>query len=100
LCESQKDFAPAANAFSALIPCGLGILSALARPGRRHSSAEIAAWCGCSPEYIKGIEARALAKLNRLLRKAGVERESVRALLPDLTSDARRKPRHGEAGIV
>jgi len=88
---------PSAPAQRRRVDLGLAILHALSEPGRRHSCAGITAWCGCSAENTQGIEARALAKLRRLLLRAGVDRESVGALFADGTSDARWTPRHGEA---
>jgi len=60
-------------------------------PGERLNCAEIAAWCDCSRENIEGIEKRALAKLARLLKKAGVNRGSLRSLVPDQSGYAVRK---------
>ena len=49
------------------IDLGLDLLYRQRREGRPFSRLEIAAWCGCSDEYIRVIETRALAKLRRRL---------------------------------
>jgi len=62
-------------------------------PGERLSCDEIAAYCDCSGEAIEGIEKRALAKLARLLKKAGVHRTSLRFFVTDESADAKVTPR-------
>ncbi|WP_422321386.1 sigma factor-like helix-turn-helix DNA-binding protein [Prosthecobacter sp.] len=44
---------------------GLAILEATRPPGRRHTHAEIAAYCGCTRSTISMIEWDALKKLQR-----------------------------------
>jgi hypothetical protein len=69
---------------------GLAILHTTREPGRRYSCVEIAQWCGCSRKNVQQIETRALARLSRLLRKAGVDRATLDALVPDCSSCATR----------
>ena len=78
---------------SARINLGIDLLHALREPGKRCTVEEIAAWCDCSEKAIILIEKKALAKLRRNLRKAGVSRESLRSLIPDHTRDAVAKSR-------
>jgi DNA-directed RNA polymerase specialized sigma24 family protein len=52
---------------SARIDLGLAILSAT-RPGKQLSCAEIAAYCDCTPEAIRHVEQKALARLRRGLK--------------------------------
>jgi hypothetical protein len=78
---------------SARINLGIDLLHALRKPGARFTREEIAAWCDCSEEAIENIERKALEKLRRALRKAGVGRETLRALVPDHRRDAVAKSR-------
>jgi len=50
------------------IDLGLAVLSAVATPRATHTTAEIAAWCGCSKAMITAIEARALRRLREKVR--------------------------------
>lgn len=50
------------------IDLGLAISHALTKEGQRRSCAEIAAFCGCSLQYIQAVEFRALKKLRRRLQ--------------------------------
>jgi hypothetical protein len=62
------------------IDLGLAILSLAAIRGEPLSTYEIAAWCGCCPQAISAIEKRALAKLARKLKQAGLDlREAIHA---------------------
>ena len=55
------------------IDLGLALLSKLRAPGERLTCAEIAGWCDCSPEAIRAIEAKALAKVRRQLKGLEIE---------------------------
>ena len=70
---------------------GLALAHRSLGPGERLTCEAIAAWCDCSQENIEGIEKRAIKKLARLLKKAGVNRTSLRSLVPDQSGDAARK---------
>jgi hypothetical protein len=83
---------------SARINLGIDLLHALRGPGKRCTVEEIAAWCDCSEEAIKHIEKKALEKLRRALRKAGVNRETLRSLVPDHSRAAVRKDRVESVG--
>lgn len=51
------------------IDLGLAIVSNIAPPGATFTPDEIASFCGCSAAMISAIEARALRKLRRKMRK-------------------------------
>ena len=63
------------------INLGIDLLHALREPGKRCIVEEIAAWCDCSEGAIKDIAKKTLDKLRRRLRKAGVNRETLAALV-------------------
>jgi hypothetical protein len=56
------------------IDLGLAILEAVSDPGTVHTRAEIAAYCDCSVRNVAVMEKKALGKLRKGLRKAGVTR--------------------------
>jgi hypothetical protein len=57
---------------------GLAILSCLVRPGEPLACEDIAAFCGCSWQYIWQIEQRALRKMrDRLQHRYGVTRDEL-----------------------
>jgi DNA-directed RNA polymerase sigma subunit (sigma70/sigma32) len=58
------------------IDLGLALLKSSAHPGDTFSYDEIAAYCGCSANAVRDIEQKALAKLRRGLKRAGVESSS------------------------
>jgi hypothetical protein len=51
------------------IGLGLAILHAPHEPGECFSYTDIAEWCGCTPEAIKDIQEKALARLRRALER-------------------------------
>lgn len=76
----------AVKARNADIDLGLAILSAVTQPGERRSLREIAAYCGCSRNYVWLLEQRALRKL----RNAPALAEIGAAVLGrDLQAEAR-----------
>jgi len=50
------------------IDLGLALLSALAPPRAALDTIDIAAWCGCTPDMISSIEARALRRMKEKVR--------------------------------
>jgi hypothetical protein len=54
------------------IDLGLAILSALSPAGQVWERIEIAAFCGCTNEYIRAIEFKALKKLRHRLKHANL----------------------------
>jgi hypothetical protein len=50
------------------IDLGLAVLSAVAPPRAAYTTAEIAAYCGCTKAMITAIEARALRRLREKTR--------------------------------
>ena len=54
------------------IDLGLAILEASFMPGTCHTQETIAAFCGCSVRTIHDIERKALGKLRKALKKAGL----------------------------
>ena len=68
---------------SARINLGIDLLHTLREPGKRCTVEEVAAWCDCSVQAVQDIEKKALEKLRRALRKAGVGRETLRSFVPD-----------------
>lgn len=53
---------------AAEIDLGLELLLVLRRPRATLGQSDIAAWCGCSREYIRQVELKALVKLRNALR--------------------------------
>ncbi|MDE2020926.1 MAG: hypothetical protein KGJ13_11370 [Patescibacteria group bacterium] len=45
------------------IDLGLAVMCCYAHPGESYNREEIAAWCDCTKEAIRNIEAKALRKL-------------------------------------
>jgi hypothetical protein len=64
---------------AARIDLGLALLSVAAIPGEPLTIEDIAAWAGCAPQLIHAIEKRALRKLERQLRKAGLDLREAKA---------------------
>jgi hypothetical protein len=74
------------------INLGLDLAHASLKAGERLTCEDIAAWCDCTERTIMNIEASALAKLRKALRKAGVGRSVLASLVPDHSSYAVRTP--------
>lgn len=60
------------------IDLGLAILSVLRKPGQTLTSNDIAAWCDCSGQAIRQIEAKAIRRLRN--KFSAQERELFAAL--------------------
>jgi hypothetical protein len=69
--ETNSEVAPSPNegAKTERIDLGLALLASAAPPHAKLSPADIAAWCGCSPALISGIEARALRRMRAKVRE-------------------------------
>lgn len=50
------------------VDLGLALLAVLLKPNRTLTTYDIAAWCGCTNEGIRRIEAKALKKLANKLQ--------------------------------
>lgn len=67
------------NERSSRIDLGLAILSALRKPNQTLTSHDIAAWCDCTGQAIRQIEARALRRLRNRLNDE--DRQTFAALI-------------------
>lgn len=56
------------------IDLGLALLAARAKRGEQFSVDEMAAWCDCNPNTILNIQAKAMAKVRRGLKRQGIHR--------------------------
>jgi hypothetical protein len=75
------------------INLGLDLAHLALNPGERLTCEDLAAWCDCTQQTIMNIEASALSKLRKALRKAGVGRSVLASLVPDHSSFATPTPR-------
>lgn len=63
------------------IDLGLAVSGALLPPGKSRSLSEIAAFCGCSRQYLEQIENKALLKIRNKVLFSPQTRETLASFL-------------------